>query len=185
MATDDPLSYVEWAFLSWVAENPKSHCFYITANKVISQFEFTAEADKAAQSLVKRGFFDATSYRCYRINDAGLGALRDAAKPEWQTPNTPAFSVNEHVALNSLYERGADSEWKMLTSVDGLSRAKLVSALQALVAHGLATATQKPGAEIYTQENVRCPSLFRHSRFGWHYMLTTHGVEKLCELDLE
>lgn len=185
MTTDDPLSYVEWAFLSWVAENPKSHCFYITANKVISQFEFTAEADKAAQSLVKRGFFAATSYRCYRINDAGLDALSGMTKPEWQAPSIPAFSISEHVVLNALYERGAGSEWQALTSVDGLGRAKLVSSLQALVAHGLAIATPKPGAEIYTQENVRCPSLFKHSRFGWQYMLTTRGVEKLCELDLE
>lgn len=185
MIISNPLTYLEWLMLRWASEQPKFHTFFITGKNIVSHFDFTPDANKAARSLIEKGYFSSTDIGRYSINEHGIMASLSESEPLWIPRKIPKFGEHEHKALSALYDLGASDAWTRLTELPGMSRMRLVGALQSLVANGLATAVAKEGSsEIFNKENVLRPTLFKCSRYGWQYMLTTDAAMKLCELDL-
>lgn len=181
----ESLSYLEWLFLRWASEQPRHRFFYLTGEKVVSQYDFTPDASKVAKSMVQRGLFAASDLHCYRINQAGIEMAISAPAPSHGPLKIPPVDVPEHEALNALYDKGAAHEWVALSGLSGVGRTRMVAALQSLVANEYAIAIAHTGStEIYSASNVLLPTLFKHSRFSWRYKLTDKGVERLCELDL-
>lgn len=181
----ESLSYLEWLFLRWASEQPRHRFFYLTGEKVVSQYDFTPDASKVAKAMVQRGLFVASDLHCYRINQAGIELAISASAPSHGPLKIPPIASPEHAALNALYDAGAAQDWVSLSSLSGVSRTRMVVALQSLVANDYAIAIAYAGsAEIFSASNVLLPTLFKHSRFSWKYKLTDQGVEKLCELDL-